>query len=778
MDDRATLASALSGRYDIDREIGRGGMATVYLARDVRHDRRVALKLLNPELGAVLGVERFLSEIRVTANLQHPNLLPLFDSGEANGLLFYVMPYIDGESLRARLDRDKQLPIDEAVRIATAIASALDYAHRHGVIHRDLKPENILLHDGQPLVADFGIALAVSNAGGARVTQTGLSLGTPQYMSPEQATGDRGIDSRTDIYSLGALTYEMLAGEPPHSGATAQAIIARLMTEEPRPLSTVRRSVPPHVEAAVRCALEKLPADRFATAKEFGDALQGRGAALPSLTSAGSATLRLGQRARVASVAAALLSIVATAAGIGWWRAAHTTPRSVRFVVDAPPGQRIDDSEVGVALALSPDGRTVAFNSATDGHVYLQRLDQLESVRLSMVTGAWDFRFSPDSKWLGFKDRITISKAPVNQGDTASSPTKLLDILGFTGFAWLNDAEITYPYSASLRRAPSAPDHQMVAPIDTTIARWSGPYVFADRKTIAVKGTPRGHAYGTAGDRLVIASTNGTSDMLDLEVQNVIGYIDGTLIYGALGGRVMGVRFDVASRKVSGEPVSLVEGVAFKATSGVTASLGDDGSLAYMIGATTSVIEMLDERGVVVATLPQDRRYTSLSISRDGKRIALYGTENGTVDVWVYDLASRVMSRFTRTGDAFGPAWSADGTRIGFMSAGRMGQDARGVFSAAADGSGTLERIPGSTSRNYSQIEFSPDGKYVVVTRASPTGRDSVRVQTSALPLSKTGVALPLIESAHTPRSVAVSPGSRWLAYIDDESGRDELYIR
>ena len=228
MDDRATLASALSGRYDIDREIGRGGMATVYLARDVRHDRRVALKLLSPELGAVLGVERFLSEIRVTANLQHPNLLPLFDSGEANGLLFYVMPYIEGESLRARLDREKQLPIDEAVHIATAIASALDYAHRHGVIHRDLKPENILLHDGQPLVADFGIALAVSNAGGARVTQTGLSLGTPLYMSPEQATGDRVIDARSDIYSLGAVTYEMIAGEPPHTGSTSQAIIARL----------------------------------------------------------------------------------------------------------------------------------------------------------------------------------------------------------------------------------------------------------------------------------------------------------------------------------------------------------------------------------------------------------------------------------------------------------------------------------------------------------------------------------------------------------------------
>src|SRR5262249_24075360 len=205
-----------------------------------RHDRQVALKVLKPELGAVLGVERFLSEIRVTAHLQHPNLLPLFDSGEADGLLYYVMPYVAGETLRRRLDREHQLPVDEAVRVAAAIASALEYAHEAGVVHRDLKPENILFQAGQPVVADFGIALAVSNAGGARVTQTGLSLGTPQYMSPEQATGDRAIDGRSDIYSLGAVTYEMLTGVPPHSAPTAQAVIAKLMTEPVRPVTILR----------------------------------------------------------------------------------------------------------------------------------------------------------------------------------------------------------------------------------------------------------------------------------------------------------------------------------------------------------------------------------------------------------------------------------------------------------------------------------------------------------------------------------------------------------
>ena len=269
------LNAALDGRYLIERQVGEGGMATVYLARDLRHNRPVALKVLKPDLGAVVGVERFLAEIQVTANLQHPNLLPLFDSGAAGGLLFYVMPFVEGESLRDRLHREKQLPLEQAVHIAGAVASALDYAHRRGVIHRDLKPENILLVEGEPLVADFGIALAVSNAGGSRITQTGLSLGTPQYMSPEQATGDRTIDGRADIYSLGAVLYEMLTGEPPHTGSTSQAVIARVLTETPRSIRVTRPHVPAYVEAAVDRALEKLPADRWATAKDLAEAIAG-----------------------------------------------------------------------------------------------------------------------------------------------------------------------------------------------------------------------------------------------------------------------------------------------------------------------------------------------------------------------------------------------------------------------------------------------------------------------------------------------------------------------
>ena len=273
METIAQLNNSLEGRYVIEREIGQGGMATVFLARDLRHDRRVALKLLKPELGAALGVERFQSEIRVTANLQHPNLLPLFDSGEANGLLFYVMPFVDGESLRARLDREKQLPVDEAVRIAVAIARALNHAHQHGVIHRDLKPENILLQAGQPVIADFGIALPAGKADNARITQTGLALGTPHYMSPEQAMGDRDLDGRSDVYSLACVLYEMLAGEPPHTGPSAQAVIFRRLTDSAPHVRRLRDVVPASIEQALIKALSRTPADRFVSAGAFADAL-------------------------------------------------------------------------------------------------------------------------------------------------------------------------------------------------------------------------------------------------------------------------------------------------------------------------------------------------------------------------------------------------------------------------------------------------------------------------------------------------------------------------
>ena len=333
--DHPALTAALAGRYRIERELGRGGMATVYLARDLKHDRPVALKVLRPEIAATLGADRFLREIAITARLDHPHILTLIDSGEAGGLLFYVVPYVRGESLRAKLAREKQLPLEEALRITQQVASALDYAHRQGVIHRDVKPENILLHEGEAIVADFGIALAVIQGSSDRLTETGLSIGTPEYMSPEQAGGDRQVDARSDVYSLGAVLYEMLAGEPPHTGPTAHAVIAKILSEPPTRLEVVRSGLPAAVETALAQALAKAPADRFASAAAFADALSAK---------AGRVSPRLGwspsRRALIAVVAVAAIS----AAFWGWhpWRAAY---RPIVILMDSPHPSRIYDEE-------------------------------------------------------------------------------------------------------------------------------------------------------------------------------------------------------------------------------------------------------------------------------------------------------------------------------------------------------------------------------------------------------------------------------------------------
>jgi len=269
----AGLAEALRDRYRLDRELGQGGMATVYLARDLKHDRDVALKVLRPQLAALLGRDRFLAEIHLTARLDHPHIVTLIDSGENDGFLWYVVPYIRGESLRQMLDHEPQLSVDQALAITKQVASALEYAHRHGVIHRDVKPENILLHEGEAMLADFGIALAVKQAGANRLTETGLSLGTPQYMSPEQALGERELDARSDVYGLGCVLYEALAGEPPYAGPTPQALIAKQLTEPVPSVRRLRSAVPPGVERALMKALAQLPADRFASVAAFAEAL-------------------------------------------------------------------------------------------------------------------------------------------------------------------------------------------------------------------------------------------------------------------------------------------------------------------------------------------------------------------------------------------------------------------------------------------------------------------------------------------------------------------------
>jgi len=347
------LTAALADRYRLERELGQGGMATVYLAEDLKHKRKVALKVLKPELAAVLGADRFVQEITTTASLQHPHILPLFDSGTADGFLFYVMPFIDGETLRTKLDRETQLGVAEAVQITCEVADALHYAHQQGVIHRDIKPENILLHNGRPMVADFGIALAVSAAAGGRMTETGLSLGTPHYMSPEQATAEKELSPRSDVYSLGSVLYEMLTGDPPHTGASAQQIIMKIVTEEAAPVTRVRKSAPPNVVAAVAKALEKLPADRFGSAREFAEALRN-----PGFSTGAVGTAAGGARSPRLREALALGLMIGALAGAG----------AVRLLAPpaaAPAGERYREqltfSGLAQRPAISPDGAFVAF---------------------------------------------------------------------------------------------------------------------------------------------------------------------------------------------------------------------------------------------------------------------------------------------------------------------------------------------------------------------------------------------------------------------------------
>jgi serine/threonine-protein kinase len=416
----ARLAAALSDRYRLEHELGAGGMATVYLAHDLKHERDVAIKVLHPDLGAALGGERFLSEIRTTARLQHPHILPLLDSGEADGLLYYAMPLVTGETLRGRLERERQLPIADAVRIAREVASALDYAHRQGVIHRDIKPENILLHDGQALVADFGIALAVQSAGGARMTQTGLSLGTPQYMSPEQAMGEKQIDARSDVYALAAVTYEMLAGDAPFTGGSVQAIVAKIMTEKPTPVHTLRDTVPEHVEDAVLTGLAKLPADRWPTAARFAEALvHDVPVARTTGTRASAAPRsRLGMSVVVLGAAALL--------GVGWWLGRQGDTATERWTTYT---QLTDATGEESAPTLSPDGESFAYTSNARGtwDIYVQRVGGRNPI---LVAGDSTLdesgpTYSPDGRQIAF----SVGGGGVFvMGATGESPRRLTSV--------------------------------------------------------------------------------------------------------------------------------------------------------------------------------------------------------------------------------------------------------------------------------------------------------------------------------------------------------------
>ncbi|HUR95167.1 MAG TPA: protein kinase [Gemmatimonadales bacterium] len=406
MNDTTRLTTALEERYRIERQLGAGGMATVYLATDLKHDREVALKVLRPELGAVLGSERFLAEIKITARLDHPHILTLIDSGAEAGFLYYVLPLVRGESLRDKLNREHQLGLEEALAITRQIASALDYAHRQGVVHRDIKPENILLLEGEAMLADFGIALAVSEAGGSRLTETGLSLGTPQYMSPEQATGDRQLDARSDLYSLAAVLYEMLAGEPPVTGPTAQAMIAKLMTERPTRLRVVRGSVPEAIDNAVARALDKTPADRFASAGEFARALEVKPpAATVAVTAPGTGM------SRGVLIAAGIVAVLVAAGVAAFVMSRRTEQREPSFALR--DRTQLTFSGSVYASAVSADGKQLAYithNCDAQGCSYSVDLQDVGGTAthrvLDRASAAYGLEWSPDRRNLIFTGTV------------------------------------------------------------------------------------------------------------------------------------------------------------------------------------------------------------------------------------------------------------------------------------------------------------------------------------------------------------------------------------
>ena len=757
-------------------------MATVYLARDVKHDRQVALKVLKPELGAVLGVERFLSEIKVTANLQHPNLLPLFDSGEANGLLFYVMPFVGGESLRARLDREKQLPVDEAVRIAVAVGGALDYAHRHGVIHRDLKPENILLHDGQPVIADFGIALAVSNAGGARVTQTGLSLGTPQYMSPEQASGDRAIDARSDIYSLAAVTYEMIAGEAPHSGNTAQAIIAKLMTAEPQPLSTLRKSTPIHVEAAVNKALAKLPADRFSSAREFVDAMEGRGltAAMMAVTGMRAAqkpSTPLAKHPLVLGLAA--VAIVATGlAGYLWSKSATAEPDAVvRFTFEVPRTMLTANISVGTNMAVSPDGRTIAYAAADESgatRLFLRALDEINSRALTGTDGAQQPTFSPDGKWIAYLVGAAVWKVPV----TGEAPISLGgNAPSAVGLAWSPSGLIIAGTSIGLVAVPaSGGAARVVVKPDSTQQEFyfNQPIALADGETVLF-GNQR--AGGVINTRFASASIKtGVVTRSELSCMSPLGVTDGTLVYVTPNGALQSIAFDEKTSKVSGDPVALGVTVLVRVSGAADAALSRAGTLVYQSATAESQVGWVSESGIFTAITPmldEPRPYIYPRLSPDAKRIALTIGTGGRSDVWLYDLTSGTPVRLTTEGTVSErPEWFPDGKRVVYRSD-------RGKRSAIwwqpADRSGPATPILASDFHDYFEGVVTPDGKSLVY-----QGDDAGSNQADVLWRGIEGDTVP--KSVGTTNSVEaqprISPDGKWVAFVTDASGTSQVVVQ
>jgi hypothetical protein len=773
-DAAARLASALADRYVIERELGAGGMATVYLAHDLRHDRKVALKVLRPELASILGGERFLTEIKTTANLQHPHILPLHDSGEADGLVFYVMPYVEGESLRDRLLREKQLPVEEAVRIATEVASALDYAHRHGVVHRDIKPENILLHEGQALVADFGIALAVSRSdGGTRMTETGMSLGTPHYMAPEQAMGEREITPKADIYALGCVLYEMLVGEPPFTGPTAQAIIARVMTEQPRGLTIQRRTVPGQVEAAVQRALEKLPADRFASAAQFAEALEKTdfAAATTRTTPAAVPAAARGRGMGWAAGAAAIL--LTAAAGAAVWRWLGPTPAApvrpvVRFAIELPRDAQ-PVGATGSTIAFSPDGsRIIYVGRAPSGQrLYSRGLDQLDPVPIPGSEGGILPFFSADGQWIGFKQGSRLVKVALAGGPV----TPLCEALGQTyGATWTAGDTVIFASDSGLLEVPAAggQPHLVAKPDSGEAFKW--PEALPDGR--AVLFTAAGHR---ALKLAVLVRRTGQIRRL-AQTGGYPQYVDaGFVVLSDPSGIASAVPFDARRLAVTGAAVPIVDKLGTNTDGDRNFGASRSGDLAYQSSVSAgSRLVLVDRGGAVREASPDTGLYHLPRLSPDGRRVAVSRwTDFNQVarDVWVLDLVQKTRTRLTFDTAATFPVWARDGRRIAYAH--NVSGSASSIYWVASDGSGAPEPLVTEPGRWFPAV-FEPAGHALVY--------HGVRPEQAKAEIWQAGLAdharHQVLAAAFHNFNPSLSPDGRWMAYQSDESGRFEVYVR
>ncbi|MBC7898369.1 MAG: serine/threonine-protein kinase [Cytophagaceae bacterium] len=779
------LTSALAGRYRVDRELGQGGMATVYLAHDEKHNRRVAIKVLHPELSAVLGTERFLREIELTANLQHPNILPLFDSGVADGLLYYVMPFVEGETLRARLDREHQLPIADALRIARDVADALEYAHKRGVIHRDIKPENVLLHEGRPQVADFGIALAVQEAGGQRMTQTGLSLGTPQYMAPEQAMGEKTVDARADIFALGAVTYEMLAGEPPFTGPTMQAVLAKVLTAHPAALTDVRKSVPGHVAVAVAVALEKLPADRHASAAAFSRALaEGQlHSTLPSPPPTRGLALVSGAMPGLAGLlAGALLGIGA----VTWLRSPREDLRQppFRFVFNPPDSIELQAVCCGQMMDLSPDGRLLVYqgrrrvaDSATtrpDYGLYLHNLSDLSTRRIPGSEGAASLSFSPDGRQLAFVSNQRLMRVAVAGGEPVSVATLPNGYVG--GTTWGSNERIISAIGMTLHEVNTTTGEQRVLLANQTAGlQVTGPSWVREGQAVLF-------SYATLEESPeVYWLPSGSTTPRRLTQGATPRYVPAwrALVIARSGGLVV-YPFNPTTGDTTGPGVQVPSNFAMR--SPVVAhgeyAVSVNGALVMIrrdAGPQGSSVTIVGTKGdSVVHFPPQERQVLDhVSFSPDGKRFALdaRATTNGimTRSVFTWDIARGVAARVTSDSRARMPVWTADGDSVVFQ-AGPTGT----FMIQAADGSGRARAL--FDLKGWGGVlTHAIHGPWVVVAGTPSTNASNTDIGVANR--DSGAVVRPYLNTDADERAPAISPDGAWLAYTSDVSGVAEVYI-